>query len=79
MSNIPKDKFLKEFDKHQKENGMWGGRRYALSDAKKWKERQPLTEEQKLALEKRDKRGFLVLICGVSILFFGAILYCILQ
>ncbi len=74
MSKVPKDKFLKELDKYQEENGWRGAKRYSDAEVKRWKERQPLSEEQKLALEKRDKRGFIVLVCGVSLLLLWAIL-----
>ena len=79
MSNIPKDKFLTEFEQRQKENGMWGGKRYATADAKKWKAKQPLSEDQVAALERRDKKGFVVLIVGVAILLIGAVIVCMMQ
>ena len=78
MSNVVKDKFLTEFEKQQEENGMWGGRRYALADAKKWKDKQPLTEDEASALERRDKKGFMILVIGVSILLIGSIIVCMM-
>lgn len=79
MSNVVKDKFLTEFEKQQEENGMWGGRRYALADAKKWKDKQPLTEDEASALERRERRGFILLVTGVAVLLVGAIVICIMQ
>ena len=79
MSNIPKDKFLKEFDQYQEENGMWGGKRFTKADNEKWQANQPLTAEQQIALEKRDKKGFIVLVVGGTVLLIGAIVICMMQ
>ena len=79
MSNIPKDKFLKELDEYQEKNGMRGAKRYSDAEVKRWKEKKPLTEEQLAKLKKRENTGFIFLMLGVSFLFFGAIVYMILQ
>ena len=79
MSNIPKDKFLTEFDEYQEHNGMYGGKRYTKTDNEKWQANQPLTPEQASALERRDRRGFILLITGVAVLLVGAIVICIMQ
>ena len=79
MSKVVKDKFLTEFDEYQENNGMYGGKRYTKSDNEKWKANQPLSEEEKARYAKREKTGFIVLIAGVSILFFGAIIFMMMQ
>lgn len=78
MSNIPKDKFLTEFNEYQEHNGMYGGKRYTKTDNEKWQANQPLTLEQTAALERRGKKGFMILVIGVSILLIGSIIVCMM-
>ena len=79
MSSVVKDKFLTELDKQQEENGMRGAKRFSDSEVERWQAKQPLSAEEKARYAKKEKTGFIVLICGVSILLFGAIIFMMMQ
>ena len=79
MSSVVKDKFLTELDEYHEKNGWRGSKRYSDAEVKRWKERQPLSVEEKARYAKKEKTGFIVLIAGVSILFFGAIIFMMMQ
>ena len=79
MSSVVKDKFLTELDKQQEENGMRGAKRFSDSEVERWQAKQPLSAEENARYAKKEKSGFIVLIAGVSILFFGALAFCLLN
>ncbi len=79
MSKVVKDKFLTELEEYHEKNGWRGSKRYSDAEVARWKARQPLSEEEKAKYAKKEKTGFIVLIAGVSILFFGAIIFMMMQ
>ena len=79
MSKVVKDKFLTELEEYHEKNGWRGSKRYSDAEVARWKARQPLSKEEKAKYAKKEKTGFIVLIAGVSILFFGAIIFMMMQ